>query len=723
MQDNPTTAAVYQDPEQPLPLRVDDLVARLTLQEKIDQLFYAAPAVPRVGIPAYNWWGEALHGVARAGVATVFPQAIALAATFNPPRVHEVATAIADEARAKHHEFARHDDRGIYKGLTAWSPNVNIYRDPRWGRGHETYGEDPFLTARMGVAFVTGLQGDHPTYLKVVATPKHFAVHSGPERNRSSFDASVSLKDLHETYLPAFRACVVEGHAASVMTAYNRLFGEPCSASTLLLQTLLREAWGFAGCVVSDCGAIENIYEAHRATASHAESIALTVSRGCDLACGAMVPYLHEAVARGLIDEATIDAAVKRVFALRFRLGLFDPQERVPYAAIPYELNDCAAHRELARALVRESCVLLKNADRTLPLARTLRTIAVIGPNADDRDVLLGNYNGTSSHTTTILDGIREAVSPVTRVLYARGCPLFSPPQENRWSDPATHGFTEAVSAAERADVAIVCLGLSAQLEGENGDAYNSEAGGDRLDLGLPPVQQALLERVVATGTPVVLVLVNGGPLSIPWAHEHVHAILETWYAGAEAGNGVADLLFGDYSPCGRLPVTVVNSVDDLPPFEDYAMRNRTYRYSERTPLYPFGYGLSYSPFSYRDLEVAPANARPGEAVTARVRVTNTGAMRAAEAVQCYLQGVQTSVRAPRWQLRGVRTICLEPGSSADLEFTLASDDLALVDDGGRPVLEPGEFRVYVGGSQPDARSRELTGTDVIWASFTISEG
>jgi len=723
MKDHQIALPVYLDPRQDLSLRVADLVSRMTLEEKIAQLFYDAPAIARLGVPAYNWWNEALHGVARAGIATVFPQAIGLAATFNTDRIHHVAIVIAEEMRAKYHEYVRHDDRGIYKGLTAWSPNINILRDPRWGRGHETYGEDPFLTSRMGVAFVTGLQGDHPQYLKVVATPKHFVAHSGPEKGRESFNAVVSTKDLRETYLPAFRACVVEAKAMSVMSAYNRLNGEPCSASPALLRDILRDEWGFSGYVVSDCGAAGNIYEHHRSTASYAESMALSITHGCDLHCDTLAPYLQEAVESDLISEQTVTEAVKRAFTARFRLGMFDPDNLVPYAHIPYKVNDCSEHRALARTVVRESVVLLKNAGHILPLCHsTLNAIAVIGPNADDREVLLGSYHGTPSRTSTILDGIRSAVEPQTQVYYAKGCALLMGDGNYAAIGDGTYGFSEAVSTAERADVTIVCLGLSAQLEGENGDAYNSDAAGDRTDLGLPSVQQALLECLYTTGTPIVLVLLNGGGLSIPWAHEHVPAILETWYPGAEAGHGVADILFGHASPCGRLPMTVVQSVDDLPPFHDYSMKNRTYRFIERKPLYPFGYGLSYTTFAYSNLHMSRSLLPAGEPVTVSVCVTNTGEMAATEIVQCYLEDVEVSVVTPQWQLKGMHPVALLPGESAEIAFTLSVGDMEIVDEAGGTTLELGEFRVYVGGYQPDDRSRELTGVVVASASFVVIE-
>ena len=567
----------FQSPDLPIDERLRDLLSRLTLQEKAEQMLHEARAVPRLGIPSYNWWNECLHGVARAGIATVFPQAIGLAATFSASRIGEVARVISDEARAKHHEYARHGDTGIYKGLTFWSPNINIFRDPRWGRGHETYGECPYLTGRLGVAFCQGLQGDDPTYLKLVATPKHFAVHSGPEGLRHSFDAVVSVKDLRETYLPAFRDCIVEARAYSVMGAYNRTNGEPCCASQTLLVEILRKEWGFEGYVVSDCWAIRDFHEHHHVTSSPAESAALAVKAGCDLNCGCTYRHLLAAVEQGLVTEAELDVCVERLLRARMRLGMFDLTQRVAHAQIPYEINDCDEHRRLALQVARESMVLLENRG-VLPLSKTLSSIAVIGPNAHDPRVLLGNYHGTPSRSVTPLDGIRAVVSPGTKVWYTEGCQHLGTATDGlgRAGDPA-----EVMSMAERADAVVLCLGLSAEIEGEQGDASNSEAAGDKRDLSLPGLQSALLEMVTALGKPTVLVLISGSALSVTWAAEHVGAIIEAWYPGAEGGRALAEVLFGDVNPGGRLPVTFPRSIDDVPPFTDYSMRGRTYRYAE----------------------------------------------------------------------------------------------------------------------------------------------
>ena len=707
MADPATQFLPFRDPDLPLVERVRDLVSRLTLEEKAEQMLHQAPAIERLGIPAYNWWNECLHGVARSGIATVFPQAIGLAATFNVPRLHEVASVISDEARAKHHEYLRHDDHGIYKGLTFWTPNINIFRDPRWGRGHETYGECPYLTARLGVAFCKGLQGDDSRYLKVVATPKHFAAHSGPEGLRHRFNAIVSPKDLRETYLPAFHACVAEAHAQSVMPAYNRTNGEPCCGSQALLVDILRGEWGFGGYLVSDCWAIRDFHENHKVTQTPEESAALAVKKGCDLNCGCTYESLVSAVEQGLLTEGDIDLCVGRLFRARMKLGMFDPPERVPYASIPYEVNDCEKHRELALTVARESIVLLKNARGLLPLSKDIRSIAVIGPNAHDHHVLVGNYYGMPSRSVTPLEGIRAAVSEHTKVWYAQGC---------RLQGMATDGLdragnlSEAISVAQRSDAVVLCLGLSADIEGEEGDASNSEAGGDKVDLQPTGLQQRLLEMVVALGKPTVLVLISGSALGVTWAQDHVGAILQAWYPGEEGGTAIADVLFGEANPGGRLPVTVPRRIEDVPEFTDYSLRGRTYRYLEKEPLYPFGYGLSYTRFEYSDLALSRAELGTDEELEISVTVKNAGARAGDEVVQLYLTDVEASCVVPHHSLRGFERITLEPGGSQRVTFRLVPRDLALIDDRGQRVLEPGKFRLTVGGSQPDARSEELCG-------------
>jgi len=705
----------YMDPSLPVDVRVDDLVSRMTLEEKVSQMVNAAPAVERLGIPKYDWWNECLHGVARAGIATVFPQAIGLAATWNPDLVHRVAVATSEEARAKHHEAVRQGKRLWYYGLTFWTPNINIFRDPRWGRGQETYGEDPYLTARMGVAFVKGLQGDDPRYLKVVATPKHFAVHSGPEPDRHHFDARINERDLRETYLPAFEACIREGKAFSIMGAYNRYNGEACCASRRLLEEILRGEWGFSGYVVSDCGAIDDIWKYHRIVPTIEEASALAVKRGCDLDCGREYLSLGKAVKQGFISEAEIDRSLKRLFETRFRLGMFDPPEMVPYAQIPYSVNDSPAHRELALKAARESIVLLKNDNHLLPLKKDLKAIAVIGPNADVVKVLLGNYNGTPSKAVTPLEGIRRKLSPNTKVLYAKGCELTAPSRDAK-------ALEDATQKARAAEVVIMVLGISADLEGEEMTVKVAGfKGGDRLTLDLPAAQQRLLEAVQATGKPVVLVLLNGSALAVNWANEHAGAIVEAWYPGEEGGTAIADVLFGDYSPGGKLPVTFYKSVDQLPAFEDYNMAGRTYRYFKGDPLYPFGHGLSYTTFKYSNLELAADKVKPTENVRVSVDVQNAGEVAGDEVVQLYVVNLKPSVPVPIRSLQGLMRVHLKPGEKRRAEFALASRQLSVIDNNGKRVLEPGTFRIEVGGKQPGFKgTADAATTDVVSCRFEV---
>ncbi len=646
--------------------RVEDLISQMTLEEKISQMVNAAPAIPRLGIPEYNWWNEALHGVAVAGIATVFPQSIGMAASFDDGLLHHVAVAISDEARAKYNEFIRHNDRAIFKGLTFWSPNINIFRDPRWGRGQETYGEDPYLTAKMGVAFVKGIQGNDPKYLKAIATPKHYAVHSGPESIRHEFNAEVSVKDLKETYLYAFKECVKKGKAASIMGAYNRVNGEPCCASKTLLQDILRKEWGFDGYVVSDCGAIYDIYAGHKIAKTLEEAAAMAVKNGCDLNCGDTYnKWLVNAVKVKAITEEEIDKSVKRLFTARFKLGMFDPPEKVPYSKIPYEVNDSEKHRRLALKMARESIVLLKN-DKLLPLDKNLKSIAVIGPNADKKEVLLGNYNGNPSRYVTVLDGIRAKLPHKTKVYYTEGCNPFKIEDKILKAD---RGFSEAISFAERSDVVIMCLGLSPELEGEEGTGPNQK--GDRDNLSLPGLQEELLEKIYAVNQNIILVLLNGSPLTINWAQDHIPAILEAWYPGEEGGTAVADVIFGNYNPGGRLPVTFVKSEDQLPSFTDYSMKGRTYRYMNEKPLYPFGYGLSYTKFGYKNLRIEPKNAKVGRSVKVTVEVENVGKVDGDEVVQLYLKVPKTFENLPNHELKGFKRIHLTVGERKKISFLL----------------------------------------------------
>lgn len=700
--------------------RAKDLVSRMTLEEKVTQMVHKSPAIPRLGIPAYNWWSEALHGVARAGVATMFPQAIGIAAAFDEELIHKTADIISTEARAKYHEFQRKGDQDIYKGLTLWSPNINIFRDPRWGRGHETYGEDPYLTGRLGGAFVKGLQGDDKKYLKAAACAKHFAVHSGPEGERHEFDAVVSEKDLRETYLPAFYDCVKEAGVETVMGAYNRTNGEPCCGSERLLRKILREEWGFKGHVVSDCWAIKDFHEHHRVTRTAPESVALALNNGCDLNCGNMYANLLIAHKEGLVTEEAIDRSVTRLMVTRMKLGMFDAPEDVPYSKIPYEVNDCDEHRAFALEVSKRSLVLLKNENGLLPLDKNhITSVAVIGPNADSREALRGNYFGTASRNVTVLEGILEAVPEHVRVYYAEGCHLY----KNRvsgLSEPKDR-LAEAISAAERADVVVVCLGLDAAIEGEEGDTSNEFASGDKKDLNLPGMQQELLEAIHKTGKPVILVLLSGSALAVSWADEHIPAILQAWYPGGEGGEAIASLIFGDYSPSGRLPVTFYRTSGELPDFRDYSMKNRTYRYMEGEALYPFGYGLSYTTFRYRDVRVSKETIPAGESVQCSGFVKNTGTLAAYETIQLYLKHRDAGVTVPRWQLAGFRSIYLKPGEEKEVTFTLTARQMSLVDEDGKRMLEPGRFTLYLGGCQPDERSRTLKGEQVLQTEFEIA--
>ena len=826
----------YQDPSRSVEERVADLISRMTLAEKISQMVHTAPAIERLGIPAYNWWNECLHGVARAGIATVFPQAIGLAATWDPDLIHKAATIISDEARAKHHEWLRLGIRQIYAGLTFWSPNVNLFRDPRWGRGQETYGEDPYLTSRLGVAFVRGLQGDDPLHPKVVATAKHFAVHSGPESERHRFDARVSERDLRETYLRAFEALVKEARVQSVMGAYNRTNGEACCASPTLLERILRDEWGFSGYVTSDCWAIDDLFGGHALVGSPAEAAAMAVKAGCDLECGCVYQALGEAVERNLVDEKAIDRSLGRLFAARFRLGMFDPPENVPYAQIPFAVNDSLEHRAVALETSRESIVLLKN-DGLLPLSKDLGSVAVVGPNADDLWALLGNYNGTPARPVTVLEGIRGKLGPSARLYHAQGCELalrvpplvpipsdclrplapdalgkragltaecygsssfergpaetrtddtvdfawkgrsdtFSvrwagylvppttgtyrlgvtghsyyrllldgqeivtyrgihhPTQRTRevaleagrlyplgleyandgldpqahllWSVPGVDYQREALEVAGKADVVIAVLGLSPWLEGEEMPVdVEGFRGGDRTDIALPRPQEELLRKLRALGKPLVLVLLGGSALAVTWADEHVSAILEGWYPGQAGGKAIADVLFGDHNPAGRLPVTFYRSLDQLPPFEDYAMVGRTYRYLSDKPLYPFGHGLSYTRFEYSGLRVAERVDASGE-LAVSFDLANAGERAGDEVAQLYLRYLDSRVARPIKELAAFQRVRLAPGEARSLAFRVPASQLAYW-DGGRFVVEPGRVEVMVGASSEDIRLR-----------------
>jgi len=705
----PAQTPDYLNQDLPFERRVNDLVGRMTLEEKVSQMKDVAPAIERLGIPEYNWWNEALHGVARSGLATSFPQAIGLAATWDDSLIFQMATVISDEARAKHHEYVRAGSRQRYQGLTFWSPNINLFRDPRWGRGQETYGEDPFLTGRLAVQFIRGMQGDDPKYLKTVATVKHFAVHSGPEPERHSFDAVVSERDLRESYLPHFAAGIREGGAYSLMCAYNRVEGKAACGSDMLLEVILRGEWGFSGYVVSDCGAIDDIYLRHKVVATGAEAAALAVKTGTDLECGRVYTNLVDAVKQGLITEQEIGTAVKRLFLARFKLGMFDSPDRVRWAQIPYGVLDRPAHRELARRVARESIVLLKNAGGVLPLRKDLATLAVLGPNADQWRMLLGNYNGMPADPVSPLRGIREAVGRGTRVLYARGADLADGfPGTDGPSVPAETLAVEAVKAARQADAVVLFLGLTARLEGEEMRVeLEGFRGGDRTRIDLPAAQERLLERIVAVGKPTVLVLLNGSALAVSWAQQHVPAIVEAWYPGQAGGTAIADVLFGDYNPGGRLPVTFYKSVDDLPPFDDYRMEGRTYRFFKGTPLYPFGYGLSYTSFAYKQLRTSAGTLRADDTLTVRVDVTNTGQREGDEVVQLYVRHLGSRVTRPREDLRGYRRVTLRPRETRTVQFPLVAASLAYWNpDSHRWVVEDEPVEIAVASSSADLRLR-----------------
>ncbi|MBP8989128.1 MAG: glycoside hydrolase family 3 C-terminal domain-containing protein [Clostridia bacterium] len=684
-----------------------ELVSQMTLAEKMAQMVYQAPAIERLNVPAYNWWNECLHGYARSGTATVFPQAIGMAASFNTDLMYQVASAIGDEARAKYNGYKTFGDTLIYQGVTCWSPNINIFRDPRWGRGHETYGEDPYLTAQMGIAFVRGLQGDHPIFRKTDATLKHYAVHSGPESERHGFDALVSLKDLFETYLEAFRLCIRDARPAAVMGAYNRVNGEACCASPFLLQEVLRGRFGFDGYVVSDCGAIADINRFHHLTKDEAESAALAVKSGCDLNCGTAYAALKAAFLRGLIDEPPITTSVERLFAARSALGHF---EASPYDALGDTVIHCKKHQGLALQMARESIVLLKN-NGILPLdMKKIRRIAVIGPNCDERSVLIGNYNGLPMRYTTIFEGIQDAVPDTVRLYKARGRELLRPNK----ADYAEKPIREAILAARSSDVVILCTGLRPDVEGEEGDAYNSDLGGDRRDISLPEAQSELFDALSETNTPIIIVNTSGGPVSLTRQHDRAAAILQAWYPGQSGGTAVSDVLFGRYNPSGKLPVTVYQSTGDLPDFRDYAMDGRTYRYMKSVPLYPFGFGLSYSRFRLKTQMPAGLVTRRDENVTCSVCIENQGPYDGQETIQVYLRHEDCPVRTPQLQLVSFEKVNLRAGERKTIQLTIPADRFLIVDEAGQSRYLPGRALLFIGCALPVERSTQLGAPDYL---------
>ncbi|MFH1195135.1 MAG: glycoside hydrolase family 3 C-terminal domain-containing protein [bacterium] len=830
----------FNNPQLTIEERVNDLVSRMTLEEKVSQMVYNSPAIERLGIPEYNWWNEALHGVARNGIATVFPQAIGLAATWDTDLMHRAATVISDEARAKYNIAVNKNKRGIYQGITLWSPNINIFRDPRWGRGMETYGEDPYLTGEMGKQFVKGLQGNDSKYLKTIATPKHLAVHSGPEPERHTFNAVVSDYDLRETYLPHFKKCIVEGKAYSIMCAYNRFRGDACCGSDPLIKQILRDEWKFQGLMVSDCWAVPDIYNFHKIVDTPEEAAAIAVKAGTDLECGNSYPTLVNAINLGLISETDLDVSVKRIFTARFKLGMFDPPEMVSYSKL--DKYDTPENKAVALEAARKSIVLLKNENNLLPLNKNIKTVAVIGPNADDVEVLLGNYSGFSSSPVTPLMGIKNKLENAN-VIYERGCelaenmpsfdivdaehiytsadkkqhgfigeyfsnrefsgePAFKRIDQNidfAWWDGAPHesfdpdnfgvrwtgvivpsksgeyylggyGFNgfriyfedtlfvafdgefdpvktykslnliagksykikvefykklrysfmqliwnvpdeerelRAVEAAKKADAVIMFMGLSPRLEGEEMKVeVKGFKGGDRLTLDLPEVQSRLIKKIHAVGKPIVLVLLNGSAVSINWENENIPAIVEAWYGGQAAGTAIADVIFGDCNPAGRLPVTFYKSVGQLPDFGNYDMNGRTYRYFGGEALYPFGFGLSYTQFDYKNIQLSQTEINPDESITASIEITNTGRLRGEEVVQLYIKAEQDqkTIRT----LKGFQRINLNPGESKKVCFNISSEELSRWIDGEGSRIEPGKYSVMIGSSSAKNNLKEI---------------
>lgn len=704
----------FRNPDLPISDRVQDLISRLTLEEKAAQMQNLTPAIERLGIPAYNWWNECLHGVGRSwDKVTVFPQAIAMAATFDPEALRQMGSITSTEARAIYNEANRTGKGGIqYKGLTFWTPNINIFRDPRWGRGHETFGEDPVLTEEMGCAYVRGLQGEGET-LKSAACAKHFAVHSGPEALRHSFDAKATKKDMHETYLPAFKALVQKANVESVMGAYNRTNGEPCCASRALMVDLLRGEWGFEGHYVSDCWAVRDFHENHKVTEGPQQSTALALSMGCDVNCGCTYQHLLAACKNGLIDESYIRTSAVRLFTTRYLLGIM-PEQETEFDKIPYTAVECKAHIDKAHEASVKSCVLLKN-DGMLPLdMEKIQTLGVIGPNANSRVSLIGNYHGTSSRYITVLEGLQDALCDTgVRVLYSEGCHLFRDRVENL-GQPGDR-LSEALTVAENADAVVLVVGLDETLEGEEGDTGNADASGDKLSLLLPESQRKLMDAVLSAGKPTVIVLMAGSAIDLQDAGEKANAVLLPWYPGARGGKAVAEILLGKASPSGKLPVTFYRNaqLDEMPAFTDYAMKGRTYRYVENEPLYPFGYGLTYG-----DVSVTAAKAKKtDDGVTVSVTARNGGSVDTQEVIEVYCQnaGSENAPRNPR--LCAFARVSVPAGESVTAELAIPGERLMVVGGDGRRVTE-GELVFYAGVGQPDALTERLTGHKAV--SFTL---
>ena len=693
--------------------KAEELVSKMTLEEKVSQTLNHAPAIEHLGIKAYDWWNEALHGVARAGTATVFPQAIGLAAAFDEDLMEEIGDVVSTEGRAKFNMQQKFSDTDIYKGLTFWAPNVNIFRDPRWGRGQETYGEDPYLTSRLGVRYIEGLQGHDEDHLKAAACAKHFAVHSGPEPERHHFNAVASIQDMRETYLPAFKACVQEAGVETVMGAYNRTNGEPCCGSKTLLKDILRDEWGFKGHVVSDCWAIKDFHTGHMVTSDEIESVSLAMNNGCDLNCGDLFVYLKDAVEQGKVKEERLDEALVNLFTTRMKLGMFDG-EKTSFDAITMAEVDNKAHRKLNLETSAKTLVLLKN-DGILPLDKSkIKTVGVIGPNADNRRALVGNYEGTASRYVTVLEGLEDYLGEDVDFRYSESCHLV----KDRVSglSQGDDRISEVKSVCEDSDVIFVALGLDAGIEGEEGDAGNEFASGDKVDLNLPGLQQEVLDVAVASGKPVILLLLVGSALAVD--DSKINAVIQCWYPGAMGGRAIAETVFGDRNFEGKLPVTFYKTSAELPDFTDYSMKGRTYRYMEGDALYPFGYGLSYTSYDYSDVK-ADKTVLDNDGIGLEFAVTNTGKEDGRETVQVYV-GVGGVKNAPRYQLKAFKKVALKAGESEKVSIKLPYEAFGLYDEDGKFVVPSGKATVYVGGQQPDARSKQLLGRKVTAIEITL---
>lgn len=702
--------AIYFDESKPLDVRVNSLIKQMTLEEKVFQMMHAAPAIPRLGVPAYNWWNEALHGVARAGNATVFPQAIGLAATFDEKLIFKASSAISDEARAMYNAAVAKDNRIRYAGLTFWTPNINIFRDPRWGRGQETYGEDPFLTSRLGLNFVRGLQGNDPKYLKVAACAKHFAVHSGPERLRHVFNAEVDKKDLYETYLPAFKT-LVEGGVESVMCAYNRTNSEPCCGSKELLVDILRNDWKFKGHVVSDCWAITDIDKGHKFTLDPVESAALSLKKGVNLNCGEEYTNLIEAVKRGLVTEEEINQSLAVLLKTRFKLGMFDKISSNPYNAIPQSTINSNEHRKIALEAAQESIVLLKN-NGALPLKKDIGYLFITGPNATSTDALLGNYYGVNQNMVTIQEGIASHLSPGSSLQYKQG---FLADRAN------VNPFDWTSGDAKQADAIIVSMGLTGNMEGEEGESIASSSFGDRLDYNLPKHQIEFLRKLRSNNKKPIIVIINSGsPVNMTEIHELADAIIWAWYPGEEGGNAVADIIFGKVSPSGRLPITFPKSLDQLPPYENYSMEGRTYRFMKEDPFYPFGYGLSYTKFKYSNLKISSASIKKNNSVEVEAEIKNDGKIDGDEVVQLYIKRTVDKINTPTYALKGFKRVRISKGETTKVHFTISPEMMIIVNNEGKIELDSGKVQVFIGGSLPDDRSKVLGMSPVLAGSFIV---